>query len=44
MLAMEANDNAGYLTLSGVWTSIATVRRLDKLAPTGATNKKAPLE
>ncbi len=35
MLAMDVNDNAGNLTARGVRTSIATVRRLDMLAPTG---------
>ncbi len=36
-VAMVVNDDAGCLDARGVWTTIATVRRLDMLAPTGCT-------
>ncbi len=32
---MDVNDNAGHLTPGAVLATIATVRRHDKLAPTG---------
>ena len=34
-VAMVVNDNAGHLTPHGGLETIATVRRLDMLAPTG---------